>query len=134
MLVIEPADFPMIFIKPGTYSDPNSKHGQITEFHQGTIYFRHGAKSETGVQNDIRQAIDNRVEQLRSGWLSNIKKVMYAPEGAKVTVLPHEVRQSSSPDAVPIRWVDDPDAPEYRVVDPNETHIYKQWEFLEILN
>jgi len=44
--------FPLVFTSAGNY-DPGDGR-QKTAFHKGTIYFRHGAKSEPGNATDIR--------------------------------------------------------------------------------
>lgn len=47
---------PMVFIQPGTYDIGDGK--QKTAFGKGTIYFRHGAKSEPGSSKDLKECID----------------------------------------------------------------------------
>jgi predicted HTH transcriptional regulator len=45
-VLIQPVSIPLVFQKPGTYDIGGGK--QRTAFGVGTIYFRHGAKSEPG--------------------------------------------------------------------------------------
>ena len=128
ILVIGEVEIPLVFSKPGTYSIGDGK--QKTAFSQGTVYFRHGAKSEPGTRDDLQEVI----ERIRRKWMAGIKMVMEAPEGAQYLVLSPEVRQSLDPNALPIRFTDDPYAPTYRILDPNITHPYKLKELLKDLN
>jgi hypothetical protein len=123
---------PMVFTKPGTYEVSPGK--QKTAFAQGTVYFRHGAKSAPGNSKDLRHAIEREVNRTRSSWLGNIRKVVKAPAGSGVKILPPEVVESEAADASPIRIVDDPKAPAYRKVDPDKTHPYRLTEVVEQLN
>ncbi|MCI0590593.1 MAG: ATP-binding protein [Gammaproteobacteria bacterium] len=54
--VINPVSIPLVFEKPGTYDLGGGK--QRTAFSVGTVYFRHGSKSEPGTSEDIRKVID----------------------------------------------------------------------------
>ncbi len=128
LFVVGEVEIPMVFIKPGTYPIAGGK--QKTAFAQGTIYFRHGAKSEPGTRDDLQKVI----ERIREKWLSGIQMVMQAPEGSQYMVLPPEVRQSVEPGALPIRFTDDPSAPVYRILDPNITHPYKLKELIKGVN
>ena len=47
---------PMIFTSPGTYDIGGGK--QKTAFSQGSVYFRHGAKSAPGNANDLRKSLE----------------------------------------------------------------------------
>ena len=132
-IIVGASKIPMIFTSPGTYPISHKKQGRA--FSVGTIYFRHGAKSEPGTPNDLRETIERRLEDIRHQWMSGVRKVIQAPEGAQLAVvLPSEVKQSSSPQAMPIRIVDNPSAPEYRIINPNTTHPFRQTELLEELH
>ncbi len=52
--VIPSVAVPILFEKPGTYDIGGGK--QRTAFGVGTVYFRHGAKSEPGTSEDVRRA------------------------------------------------------------------------------
>jgi len=45
-----------------------------------------------------------------------------------------EIRESSAPNATPIRLVDDPDAPGYRLIDHDTTYPHRQTELVEVVN
>jgi hypothetical protein len=132
LLLIYEVSIPMVFIKPGTYSVGGGK--QEMAFGRGTVYFQHGAKSEPGNSNDIRKVIEREVERIRKSWLGNIRKVVKAPLGHTVQVLPPEVRVSIHPAATPIRIVDEPAAPAYRLETPDITHPHRQKEVIELIN
>ena len=132
VLIIYPAKVPIIFTKPGTYNIGGGR--QKTAFRQGTIYFRHGAKSEPGNYYDLERAVERRIEEIKKSWLSRIKKVVTAPVGHIIQVLPPDVKASLSPTATPIRIADSKEVPAYRLETPNETHPYRQKEVIEMVN
>lgn len=131
-LRIKGCSIPMVFRNPGTY--PTSDGKQKTAFGKGTIYFRHGAKSEPGTTDDLKQVIERELEAIRDSWLGNIKKVVEAPINSKVIIASQDVVQSDSPGATPIRITDDMDAPTYRLIDPDKTHPYRQKELVDLVN
>jgi hypothetical protein len=79
--IIEPVLVPVVFQKPGTYDIGSGK--QRTAFSIGTVYFRHGSKSEPGTTDDIRGAIERQLESIRRSWLKNVRKVVQAPPGSQ---------------------------------------------------
>lgn len=131
-LEVHGVSIPMIFIEPGTYDIGGGK--QKTAFGRGTIYFRHGAKSESGNSKDLRECIDREIKEIRKSWRGNIRKVIEAPAGHRVNIFPPEVVESELPSAVPIRIVDDPKAPAYRKIDPDKTHPYRRREVVQFVN
>jgi hypothetical protein len=128
------ADPPMIFEKPGTYPVQDGKQQQKTAFGAGTLYVRHGAKSEPARYTDVVRLVERSVQRARKEWLSGVKKVTSAPSGSTISVLSPQVIQSSDPSATPIRITDDPTAPGYQLVDPDKTHPWRQKELLQELN
>jgi len=134
VITIGCADPPMIFEKPGTYAVENGKQQQKTAFGAGTLYVRHGAKSEPARYPDIVRLVERSVQRARKEWLSGVRKVSMAPRGSKISVLPPQVIQSSDPGATPIRITANPNAPEYQLVDPDKTYPWRQKELLEELN
>ncbi len=132
ILVIEAADVPFVFTKPGTYPISNSR--QSTAFAQGTVYFRHGAKSEPAAPEDLASFISFRIDRARQEWMKRVRRVVQAPPGYQVRVLPQFVKESDERDATPIRIVNDEDAPGYRKIDPDKTHPFRQIELIEEVN
>jgi hypothetical protein len=114
--VIQPVAIPLVFEKPGTYDIGAGK--QRTVFSVGTVYFRHGAKSEPGTSNDIRRAIERQLEGIRKSWIKGVRKVVQAPHGAQIValpssavsrqqILPARVHAVNDPAAVPVRLTRD---------------------------
>ena len=60
-IIVDPFSQIIIFENPGTYQIENNK--QKTAFGRGTVYFRHGAKSKTGNNDDIRIRIKFRYRE-----------------------------------------------------------------------
>lgn len=123
---------PIVFERPGTYQVASGK--QKTAFSRGTVYFRHGAKSEPGTTGDLRRAIERRLEAIRKQWLDGVRKVVTSPRGSSIAILSGDVTESRSPSATPIRLVKDSTAPEYRLIDQDTTYPYRQKELIEVVN
>jgi len=132
VFVISGVKVPLVFQSVGTYGVSHGK--QKTAFSRGTVYFRHGAKSEPGTTEDIRKVIERQLETIRSEWLDGVRKVVTAPQGSAVTVISGEVKESKSPGATPIRLVEDPDAPGYRLIDHDTTYPHRQTELIDVVN
>jgi hypothetical protein len=122
-LRIAAATVPLVFVAPGTYDAGGGK--QKSAFPKGGIYFRHGAKSEPGTTKDLRDAIERAVARVRRDWLGGIRKVVTAPAGHSVQVLPPEVRLNGSPTAMPVRLVTDTRAPAFRAIPTDELYPYR---------
>lgn len=122
---------PVVFTKNGSYTD--DELWEKTAFSVGTVYFRRGGRSVTGSSAELRKALESQLESVRKGWLADVRKVVKAPAGSKIAVLPPTIQHADSPDALPIQIIDDPNAPTYRVVDIDRTHPYRAKEtILEI--
>lgn len=113
ILRVQGVPIPIVFIKPGTYDIGGGK--QKSAFSAGTIYFRHGAKSEPGNTDDIRKVIERQLESIRKEWTRGVRKVVAAPRGSKVLVIPNKGETPLSDKATPIRIVSDPSAPAIRL-------------------
>ena len=121
---------PMVFLREGTYQITDWK--QKRAFNKGTVYFRHGAKSEPGNSADIRNVVERELERIRKSWIGNIRKLVKAPAGSGVQVVtPAELETSS---VARIRVTDDPQAPALRGADPNITHPHRGKEVIGIFN
>ena len=84
-IIVSEADVPIVFTKPGSYDIGGGK--QKTAFSQGTVYFRHGSKSEPSNRDDLLNWRDRAIAKARTSWLGGIRKVVQAPPGERVTVL-----------------------------------------------
>ncbi len=132
VITIGRADLPLMFEKPGAYTN---EHGESkTAFGAGTLYLRHGAKSEPARSADIAHLIERNVQRARKEWLTGVRQVTNAPRGSTISVLPPKIAQSNDAAATPIRITDNPGAPEYQLIDPDKTHPWRQKELLDELN
>ena len=114
VLRVGPVSTPMVFIQPGSYAAGSGK--QKNAFSKGSVYFRHGAKSEPGNTNDLRKSLDRELARVKKSWLGNIKKVVHAPVGHQIKFLPPGAVEPDLTGAYPVRIVDDSSAPAYRQV------------------
>lgn len=125
-LLIGPVEIPIVFTNVGTYEPEPGK--QKTAFSRGTIYFRHGSKSEPATRADIEQFIDRRLEKVRSEWLGNIRKVVEAPYGATVVVA------SSGNNGDSVQITNDPNAPKVRIGKLSEDFPHTQSAVISLVN
>ena len=134
LIQVRASSVPIVFTRPGTYKVHDKR--QKTAFSAGTVYFRHGAKSEPGDTSDLRKAIERQVASIRKSWLSGVRKVVKASPGSQFYTVPAgvEVRESVSPEARAIRITDDPDAPAFRKLNPDITHPFRQKEAVAEIN
>jgi hypothetical protein len=110
-VVVFGVDVPIVFTRPGTYDIGGGK--QKTAFSQGTVYFRHGSKSEPCNREDLLSWREREIARARKSWLGGIRQVVQSPPGEKVTVLstasslpkdaaPVHAKISASPGALPV--------------------------------
>jgi hypothetical protein len=85
-ITVSAANTPLVFSQTGNYAEVNGK--QKNAFLSGSIYFRHGAKSEPGNSEDLRLFIERRLQSIRREWLDGITKIVEAPSGSTVKILP----------------------------------------------
>ncbi len=126
------ASTPLVPIRPGTFEREPGK--QTTAFSVGVVYVRHGAKSEPGTSNDLERIVERRLREIRSFWLSGVRRVVSAPRDAVVIVTSRPVRVADAPGAVPVRVTTDPNAPVVGLADPDKTHPYRLKDFLASVN
>jgi hypothetical protein len=136
VIAVRSAGVPMVFTKPGTYELPRSAGAvkQKTAFGLGTLYFRHGAKSEPASPQDLRMWLERTLENSRRRMFSNFRKVAYLPAGYEVKTGPAAIVDSSGATAAPVRLVHDASAPPVPGLDPNKTHPYRLMELLKKVN
>ena len=126
------SSFPLVFTAAGTYDSGGGR--QKTAFQNGTIYFRHGAKSEPGNASDLRDSLERELGRRRRAWLGGIRKVVSAPAGHTVEVVAPGMTVTDASDAVRVRLVADSTAAPVHRLDPDTTHPYRQKEALLELN
>jgi hypothetical protein len=131
-LDVDGVRFPIVFSAPGTYEIATGK--QKSAFSKGTVYFRHGPKSETGSSDDLRAVLERELERVRSFWLDGISKVVQAPEGSQVQIVQQAVSlMPATHDTQKIRLTIDGEDPEFRVVDNDQLYPYRAKELVEQL-
>ena len=105
---IQSVSIPIVFQKPGTYDIGSGK--QRTAFSVGTVYFRHGAKSEPGTSDDIRTAIEPQLEYIRNSWIKGVRKVVQSPEGSQIIAVRPAAKNGMPSLSPTVRAVNDPRA------------------------
>ncbi len=122
---------PIVFTTDGQYI--NATGQERFAFRQGSVYFRHGAKSEPGTTDDLRAFVERELDRVKKSWLSGIRQVVEAPAGAVVSVgLPIQAPSEGTIDRV--RLVADADATGVVLMDPNKTHPYTLQEVVAEVN
>jgi Putative DNA-binding domain len=128
---ISGAAMPIVFAATGNYEVAGK---QKNAFQKGTVYFRHGAKSEPGSTDDLRKALEREVDRVRSSWLDGIQKVVTAPPGSTFSVLSNEVRLSGDQDATSVRLVNDESAPAFKAMRTDLLYPHRQKELIAKVN
>lgn len=104
---VEASRIPIVFTAHGGYAVPG---GQKAAFVKGSVYFRHGAKSEPGTTDDLRLALERELERVKGFWLEGIQKVTAAPAGSTVQIIQQPLTLTNSVEAAPIRLTSDKSA------------------------
>ena len=125
---VSPIRVPMIFTRVGEFELPDAK--KKTSFALGTIYFRHGAKSEPGTSEDLRTFLERELVFIRKSWLDGITKVVEAPTGSRFAVLPPEGAPTGPSGSLPMQLTTDTGAPAYYAVPLDKTHPHRQKEVI----
>ena len=106
-LLIFGLNCPMVFRRNGAHTDERKSK---PAFLSGTVYFRHGAKSEPCRRDDLMAWKDRELASVRDDWLGGIRQVVEAPRGHKVVMVSADEAQgtvhakiSNATDAVPMR-------------------------------
>ncbi len=120
------------FIKPGTYEPEHGK--QKTTFSQGTIYVRHGSKSEACSRDDLRAWLERELIRIREDWLTNIRKVVEAPLGHAVVVVSNATPLAESGATISARLTTDPNAIAVRLQNPKKDWPHRQIDVMNRFN
>lgn len=123
---------PIVFSRVGETELPDGK--KKTTFALGTVYFRHGTKSEPGTTDDLRRFLERELEFTRKSWLDGIAKVVEAPAGSRFAVLPPEGSPTGPAGSIPMQLTNDPEAPAYYAVPLDQTHPHRQKEVVKEVN
>jgi hypothetical protein len=127
-IVVEPISIPLVFTRVGTYEAAPGL--QKTAFSVGTIYVRHGSKSEHCSRSDLQHWIQAEIQRQRDLWLGNIRKVVEAEPGSSIVVL----SPSQVPSASPFRITNDPSAPTVRLQKLSDEYPFRQSDIIGALN
>ena len=132
VFIINPPDAPLVFEKPGTFAVENNR--QQTAFGQGTVYFRHGAKTETGTSEDLRKFMEQRTREMQDQLVKGLRKVAVAPRGSHLEVVPAKGAVVTGNEiATPVRITTNPHAPTAMVIDRHTIFPYRQKDVLSRL-
>jgi hypothetical protein len=72
-ILISESETPIVFTRNGVDAPVKGKQKPI--FLKGSLYFRHGAKSEPADTSDIRQAFDKKLSKTRKSWFEGVRKI-----------------------------------------------------------
>ncbi|MFN8159745.1 MAG: putative DNA binding domain-containing protein [Solirubrobacterales bacterium] len=131
LIIIDPIEIPLVFSKPGTY--PIADNKQKTAFSRGTLYVRHGAKSEPALTSDLARIVERHREEVRATLLRDLRRVVEASAGEEVALL-RRARVDETGKPMTIQVTTDPGAPVYGRLSPDQTHPYRQTEAVAKVN
>lgn len=131
-LVVSETDVPIVFAKPGTYDIGEGK--QKTAFSQGTIYFRHGSKSEPGNRDDLSGWRDREIARARKSWLGGIRKVVRAAPTDAITVVSASKSAGKSGAVIKAMVTDDPSAVSFVPANAEEIWPHRQIDLIRAVN
>jgi hypothetical protein len=86
------------------------------------------------MSDDLRTAQERELERIRASWLDGITKVVTAPVGATISVLPTEVHLTSGNTATGVRLVNDDDAPAFKAFRTDLLYPYRRKELVARIN
>jgi hypothetical protein len=112
-LVVEPPDAPLLI--------------------DDQAFFRHGARNQPANATDLSKFLERRLDAVRRQWLKSIREVLTSRDGSHVAIVQTEERDEHGVPTL-IRLSDDPSAPLYGRLDPDQTHPYRQTEVVAELN
>jgi hypothetical protein len=107
-LIIGEADVPIPFSRPGEWEKPDGK--KKTEFAEGTVYFRHGAKSAPGTRADFSKWIERYAAAERQRLMRGMRKIVAAPPGHVVAAVTTDPITSIGTAGMAVQLSNDPKA------------------------
>jgi hypothetical protein len=130
--LITSTEVPLIFVKPGTYDIGGGK--QKTAFSQGTVYFRHGSKSEPGTRDDLLKWRDRELARVRKTWLGGLRKVVEASSDEVFTVISSRSPQPKEGMIVEAKMSADPSAVNVFPSNAETVWPYRQKDVISAVN
>lgn len=112
---------PIVFVKPGNYQSESGKQKNV--FSVGSVYFRHGAKSEPCTSDDLRNFLEREITRTKESWLNGIRQVVEAPEGSRVLIVPNNTEEEIN-NSTYARLVNDENAPVLRLEEKDYFALY----------
>ena len=122
VIEIDAVAYPLVFVRPGA------------SFGAGTIYFRHGARTEGGTVDDLRMAFEREVTRRTEGWMENFRRIVEAAPGAVVSVTMPSRLAAEKDAGVAVRLVADPHATAVPRWSPDETHPHRLKDVVAIVH
>ncbi len=121
---------PLLFEKAGMYIDDHDAPREV--FARGTVYFRHGARSEPARARDLARFGAREEARIRRELFRNLRRVSSAPTGSRVLVVPPASAPTTALERV--RLVTDPSAPAVAQADYDVTHPHRQKDVIAAVN
>ncbi len=121
---------PLVFTADGQYQ--NEHNQEKFAFRQGSVYFRHGAKSEPGTSEDLRLFLEREIDRVKTSWLGSIRQVVEAPIGSTVTILAPAAGAIARPNSVRLVAIDS--AEPCKILNPDDTHPFRQTDVMSEVN
>ena len=121
---------PLVFEKAGQFVDDRGRHR--VSFARGTLYFRHGARTEPARGRDVAKFATGALGREKRDIARNVSKVAQAPVGSEVIIVPPDTELPGTLER--FRVVDDPRAPAVARTDFDITHPFRQKELIERIN
>jgi hypothetical protein len=130
--LISAAEIPIVFTRPGEYETSDRK--KKSAFSQGTVYFRHGSKSEPGNRDDLVRWRDREIERARKTWITGIRKVVETGPRESVTVISSSQMSPKYGSIVKAAVSSDPTAMRVTPNNPEEIWPHRQIDVIRLVN
>ena len=119
---------PMVFVQNGAHRGEGRRRRPA--FAKGSVYFRHGAKSEPGTSEDLRLWLDRSLDSIRTAWLGGIRQVVETgvDQGVHVVRFDHGGHSGIS-----ARIVGEPGAVPFVPQNPEEVWPYREGDLIRLV-
>lgn len=123
---------PRIFKKAGDYSDQHGK--QKSAFQKGILYTRRGTRSIPAQSSDLLNMLNVEINNRKKSWLGNIKKIVQSPFDYDVHLVSKGTNVTFGEGGTPVRITDNPNAPEFKISNPDKLCPFNTTKTVEIIN
>ena len=131
-LIVGETDIPTPFSSPGEFVD--AAGNKKSAFAKGTVYFRHGSKSEPAYRADLAQWIARHSDAERRRLMQGVKKVWGAPPGHVISVTATQGFVGTGATGMAARLSADPDATKITPRKASDFHPHRGKELLQLAN